>query len=84
MYETPFVAWKYSLDFDLTIRLTRGEEDSLEGGKSNLLVIETWQTDFWDIARRDVCLSLYWSFLRFGKKTDTVTANKENDTCHCK
>ena len=41
VYETLFVAWKYSLDLDSTIRLARGGEDSLEGERSlsNLSVI---------------------------------------------
>ena len=61
---TPLVAWKYSLDLDLTIRLTRREDDSVDEGRSlsNLSVMETGQVALWDLARRDVCTSLYWSF----------------------
>ena len=52
---------KYFLDLDLTIRLTRGKDDSLDKGRSlrSLSVIETGQVALRDLARRDVCPSLY-------------------------
>ena len=78
-YETPLEAWKHSLDLVLTIRLTRGEDDSQVEGKSlsNLSVIETGQVALWDLARKDVCPSLYWSFLRLGIKTDMYSLKIE-------
>ena len=79
VYETPLVAWKYSLDLDWTIRLTREEDDSVDEGRSlsNLSVIETGQVALWDLARRDVCPYLYWSFLRFRMKTDMYSLQIE-------
>ena len=79
VYETPLVAWKYSLDLDLTTRLTRGKDDSVDEGRSlsNLSVLETGQVALWYLARRDVCLSLHWSFFCFGMKTDVYSLQIE-------
>ena len=56
-----------------------GEDDSVDEGRSliNVSVVETGQVALWDLARRDVCPSLYWSFLRFGMKTDTYSLQIE-------
>ena len=66
-------------DLDLTTRLTRGKDDSVDEGRSlsNLSVLETGQVALWYLARRDVCLSLHWSFLCFGMKTDVYSLQIE-------